>query len=128
MTPVGTLLEKGRPHQRRGCFARIGSAVPAKVGACWATCTHWCVIANVVVSIRGHRKGVPTLNPLNYRVPENVLQLLPPEFVVEHEMMPVDRMGPMMTVVMLYPLGRKCCSSCRKPHGTSDKHIPLRFG
>jgi HD-like signal output (HDOD) protein len=48
-------------------------------------------------------QGVPTLSPLNYRVGSDVLELLPPEFIVQHEMMPVDRMGPMMTVVMLYP-------------------------
>ncbi len=48
-------------------------------------------------------QGVPTLNPLNHRVSSDVLELLPAEFVVQHEMMPVDRMGPMLTVVMLYP-------------------------
>lgn len=48
-------------------------------------------------------QGVPTLNPLNYRVSADTLALLPAEFVVQHEMMPVDRMGPMMTVVMFYP-------------------------
>jgi len=48
-------------------------------------------------------QGVPTLSPLNYRVGCDVLELLPPDFIVQHEMMPVDRMGPMLTVVMLYP-------------------------
>jgi len=48
-------------------------------------------------------QGVPTLNPLNHRVAADVLDLLPPEFIVQHEMLPVDRMGPMLTVVMLYP-------------------------
>jgi len=48
-------------------------------------------------------QGLPTLSPLNYRIPSDVLDLLPPEFVVQHEMLPVDRMGPMMTVVMMYP-------------------------
>lgn len=48
-------------------------------------------------------QGVPTLNPLNHRVSSDVLNLLPSEFIVQHEMLPVDKMGPMMTVVMLYP-------------------------
>jgi HD-like signal output (HDOD) protein len=48
-------------------------------------------------------QGLPTLSPLNYRIPNQILDLLPPEFVVQHEMLPVDRMGPMLTVVMVYP-------------------------
>ncbi len=102
MTPVGTLLENAdlisandvdRALERQ---AREGGRMLRNLFALGA-------ISRGALYRFLASQGVPTLNPLNHRVSQDVLNLLPAEFVVEHEMMPVDRMGPMMTVVMLYP-------------------------
>ena len=49
------------------------------------------------------RRGVPALNPVHCNVQQHVADLLPREFVIEHEMIPVDRLGRLLTVAMVYP-------------------------
>ncbi len=102
MTPVGTLLENAdlisasdvsRALERQ---AREGGRMLRNLFALGA-------ISRGALFRFLASQGVPTLNPLNHRVSSDVLSLLPPEFIVQHEMLPVDKMGPMMTVVMLYP-------------------------
>ncbi|MDZ4860405.1 MAG: HDOD domain-containing protein [Candidatus Hydrogenedentes bacterium] len=49
------------------------------------------------------RRGVPAFNPVNCKVSDHVANLLPRDLVLKHEMLPVDRLGRLLTVVMVYP-------------------------
>jgi type IV pilus assembly protein PilB len=44
--------------------------------------------------------GRPFLKPTRYDIPREVLALLPPRMLVEHEFVPVDRFGNILTIVM----------------------------
>lgn len=105
MTPVGALLQKAELVSERDVDralerqAREGGRLLRNLFALGA-------ISRPALYRFLASQGVPTLSPLNCRVSTDVIELLPPEFVVQHEMIPVDRMGPMMTVVMLYPWDR----------------------
>lgn len=49
------------------------------------------------------RRGLPAINPLHCNVQQSVSGLLPREFALQHEVLPVDRLGPLLTVAMVYP-------------------------
>lgn len=49
------------------------------------------------------RRGVPAMNPVLCNVQQHVIDILPRDFVFEHEMIPVDRLGRLLTVAMVYP-------------------------
>ncbi|MBM3290730.1 MAG: HDOD domain-containing protein, partial [Candidatus Hydrogenedentes bacterium] len=49
------------------------------------------------------RRGLPAINPLHCAVGRHVTNLLPRDFVMRHEVLPVDRLGRLLTVAMVYP-------------------------
>jgi type IV pilus assembly protein PilB len=51
--------------------------------------------------------GYPTIDPLHYRIDWNTLSLIPRDFATEYELLPIDRMGPLLTVAMTYPLDQR---------------------
>ncbi|NUM56222.1 MAG: HDOD domain-containing protein [Candidatus Hydrogenedentes bacterium] len=51
--------------------------------------------------------GVGIIDLLNYDVKEECINLVPREMVVEHELLPVERLGPVLTVAMVCPLNTK---------------------
>ena len=50
------------------------------------------------------RPGVATINLEKYRIPEDLLSLVQPEFALKHEILPIDRLGNSLTVGMVCPL------------------------
>jgi len=52
------------------------------------------------------RPGTPTIHVNCYDVPSEVTALVPEDFVLEHEVLPLDRMGSLLTVAMVCPLDR----------------------
>lgn len=51
--------------------------------------------------------GMASIDLLNYTIPMDVLALIPPEFALKHEILPIDKMGRDLTVGMACPLDSK---------------------
>lgn len=51
--------------------------------------------------------GMASIDLLNYTIPTDVLSLIPPEFALRHEILPIDKMGRDLTVGMACPLDSK---------------------
>jgi HD-like signal output (HDOD) protein len=45
-----------------------------------------------------------SIDLLNYAIPREVISLLPPHFVIKHQVLPIDKMGKLLTVGMACPL------------------------
>jgi hypothetical protein len=52
-------------------------------------------------------RGLPTINPMNYAVDDRALNGVPRDFAEEYELLPIDRMGPLLTVAMGYPYDQR---------------------
>ena len=50
------------------------------------------------------RPGIAAIDPLNYTIPRQVIDLIPAEFALKHEIVPIDKMGKHLTVGMVCPL------------------------
>lgn len=48
--------------------------------------------------------GMASIDLLNYAIPREVIELIPAEFAIKHEIMPLDRMGQTLTLGMACPL------------------------
>jgi HD-like signal output (HDOD) protein len=48
--------------------------------------------------------GTASIDLLNYAIPREVISLVPPHFAVKHEVLPIDKMGKLLTVGMACPL------------------------
>jgi HD-like signal output (HDOD) protein len=51
--------------------------------------------------------GVGIIDLLNYDVKDECIELVPRGMVIEHELLPVERLGPVLTVAMVCPLNTK---------------------
>jgi HD-like signal output (HDOD) protein len=51
--------------------------------------------------------GVASIDLLNYTIPVDVISLIPPEFALKHEILPIDKLGRDLTVGMACPLDSK---------------------
>jgi HD-like signal output (HDOD) protein len=51
--------------------------------------------------------GVASIDIQNYTVPREILDLVPADFVAKHEILPIDKMGRELTIVMACPLDAK---------------------
>lgn len=48
--------------------------------------------------------GVPSISLKNCRISQEILDLVPKEFAIGHEIFPIDKMGKLLTVGMVCPL------------------------
>ncbi len=48
--------------------------------------------------------GIPSFELHNYTVPREVVDFVPREFAVKHQVFPIDKMGKLLTVGMVFPL------------------------
>lgn len=49
--------------------------------------------------------NLPLMNPLSYKIPEDVLKLIPVEYVKRYRLVPISRLGRTLTVATANPLG-----------------------
>jgi len=54
--------------------------------------------------------GTASINILNYTIPEEIIQLVPAEFALKHEILPIDKLGRDLTVGMACPLDKATVS------------------
>ncbi len=59
---------------------------------------------NAFVTFLARQPGITSLDLSNYTVPEEVIALVPRELAVKHEIIPIDRLGKLLTVAMVCPL------------------------
>ncbi|MCC6156195.1 MAG: HDOD domain-containing protein [Candidatus Hydrogenedentes bacterium] len=71
-------------------------------------------------------RGVPAINPMHCNVQQHVVDLLPRDFVVEHEMIPVDRLGRLLTVAMVYPFDIEAIAQAEAATGLRIKPMLCR--
>lgn len=72
------------------------------------------------------KQGIPVINPLNCSVSRAITDLLPREFVQLHDMLPIDRLGRLLTVAMVYPLDRKAIAEAESITGLRIKPMLCR--
>ena len=48
--------------------------------------------------------GTASINLLNYAIPREVIQLVPAEFALAHDILPIDLLGPNLIIAMVCPL------------------------
>lgn len=72
------------------------------------------------------RRGVPAFNPTHCAVQSHVTDLLPRDFVLRHEMIPVDRLGRLLTVAMVYPFDVDAITQAERITGLRVKPVLCR--
>lgn len=60
--------------------------------------------ARAFLTFLSRQPGVASIDLLNYTIPRDLIQLVPPEFALKHEVIPLDKMGRDLTVGMACPL------------------------
>jgi hypothetical protein len=48
--------------------------------------------------------GIASIDLLNYTIPQETIDLVPADFALQHELLPIDQMGRFLTVAMTCPL------------------------
>lgn len=71
-------------------------------------------------------RGMPAINPLHCAVAQQVLDLLPRDFVAHHEIFPVDRLGRLLTVAMVYPFDTVAITEAERITGLRVKPVLCR--
>ena len=72
------------------------------------------------------RRGLPAFNPLHCNVQQHVSDLLPRDFVMQHELLPVDRLGRLLTVAMVYPFDVDAIAQAEERTGLRVKPMLCR--
>lgn len=50
------------------------------------------------------QQGMTSIDLAHYTIPKELIELIPREFAVQHQLVPLDKMGRMLTVGMVCPL------------------------
>lgn len=72
------------------------------------------------------RRGLPAMNPMHCGVGPEAISLLPREFVLRHEIIPVDRLGRLLTVAMVYPFDADAIACAEEITGLRVKPMLCR--
>lgn len=72
------------------------------------------------------RRGLPAINPVHCNVQPHVVGLLPRSFVFQHELIPVDRLGRLLTVAMVYPFDVDAIAQAEQSTGLRVKPMLCR--
>lgn len=82
-----------------------------------------------------HQPGVASIDVLNYTIPPDVIALVPAEFAIQHEALPIDKMGSRLTVGMACPLDEQTIHELEEMTGLrvrpllvgmNDIHVALK--
>lgn len=67
--------------------------------------------------------GIASIHLAGYDVPGDILGLVPPEFARAHEVIPMDRMGSLLTVGMVFPLDSRLIEELHQLTGLRIKPL-----
>lgn len=60
--------------------------------------------ARAFLRFLANTRTTASIDLLNYAIPREVINLIPPHFVMKHQVLPIDKMGKLLTVGMACPL------------------------
>lgn len=63
-----------------------------------------CLDTRTFLNFLSRQPGTASIDLLNYTIPQEVIDLVPAEFALKHELLPIDKMGRQLTVGMACPL------------------------
>ena len=72
--------------------------------------------------------GVASINLLNYTIPQAVIDLVPEEFALKHEVLPIDKLGRDLTVGMACPLDSKSIKTLEDHTGLRIRPLLVSMG
>lgn len=73
------------------------------------------------------QSGVPSIDLANYDIPRELITIVPREFAREHVVLPIDKMGKLLTVAMACPLDTATLSELQEVTGLRVKAMLCRF-
>lgn len=73
------------------------------------------------VEFLAKQPGIPSISLKHCHVDERLLELLPAEIAVKHEVFPIDKMGRLLTVGMVCPLDKKAIAELESVTGLKVK-------
>lgn len=77
--------------------------------------------------LMARQPGIASIDLDNYRIPPELIELIPEEFAVRHKIFPIDRLGKLLTVGMACPLDEKTIAELNERTGLRVKPILCSF-
>jgi HD-like signal output (HDOD) protein len=75
------------------------------------------------VDFLAKQPGVASIDLANYEIASDLIQLVPKDFALKHEVFPIDRMGKLLTLGMVCPLDTKTIESLEELTGLRVKPL-----
>jgi hypothetical protein len=72
--------------------------------------------------------GMASINLLNYSIPDEIIKLVPSEFALKHEILPLDKLGRDLTVGMACPLDKATLDKLQSITGLRVKPFLVSMG
>lgn len=72
--------------------------------------------------------GMASINLLNYSIPQEIIKLVPAEFALRHEILPLDKLGRDLTVGMACPLDKATLEKLQEITGLRVKPFLVSMG
>jgi len=69
------------------------------------------------------RSGVPNINIANYEIGEEIINLVPADLARKHELLPIDKLGRLLTVAMVCPLDQATLDELSERTGLKIKPV-----
>lgn len=79
--------------------------------------------AHQFVNFLARQPGIPSISLENCKISKELLELVPEEFAVKHEIFPIDRLGQLLTVGMVCPLDSKAMQELEEITGLKVKSM-----
>ncbi len=79
--------------------------------------------ASTFVRFLAKQPGVASIDLSNYEIPAEIISLIPKEMALRHELVPVDKMGSLLSVAMVCPLDRATLQELESLTGLRVKPI-----
>ena len=71
--------------------------------------------------------GVPAIDLQNYEIPTDLMEIIPKELACEHVVLPIDKLGKLLTVGMACPLDKRAILEVEKATGLRVKAMLCGF-
>lgn len=75
----------------------------------------------------GTKAGHAGIDISNYEVPKDVLALIPPEFAIQHVLLPIDKLGKLLTIGMACPIDQISVEYIQRLTGLKVKPVLCRL-
>lgn len=78
---------------------------------------------NDFVDFLSRQPGVASIDLAHYQIPQAIIDLVPKEVILKHEVFPIDKMGKLLTLGMVCPLDSKTIAKIEEDTGLRVKPI-----